>query len=270
MTVFLFRLEYSLGLHKRTDLNSLYNSVPNPNKVPVGGARPFTLDLTKSTSYSTAYFYGCTVVFTVDGNGIIIGHFAQEMAKPGTNGQESCTAMKNAAVVQKNIIDKLEDVEAMLDFTDNTHAWILTSSGTSTTSYRLIKEHFVTNELPAENIRPYVYTATSAFSDFHEGLNGKAVLEERSFLDQMGVGLRLTSTLKAIPLRRHKTTIAMGTQSPPLNIRGLPLRAQRQEAQHSRPHRDPQILLRLDRRQPALNNRKTPTKGFGQVIAYAP
>ena len=133
MTVFLFRNEYSLGLHKRTDLNSLYNSVPSLNKVPVGGAQAFILDLTKSTSYSTAYFYGCTVVITVDGNGIIIGHFAQQMAVPGTNGQQSCTAMKNAAVVEENIIKRLENVEVEFDFTDNTHAWILTSSGTSTT-----------------------------------------------------------------------------------------------------------------------------------------
>ena len=132
-----------------------------------------------------------TVVITVDGNGIIIGHFAQQMAKLGTNGQESCTAMKNAAVVQKNIIDKLEDVEAVLDFTDNTHAWILTSSGTSTTGYRLVKEHFVTNELPAENIRPYVYTATSAFSDFHEGPKGKAVVEVISRSDGSGATINV-------------------------------------------------------------------------------
>ena len=61
------RLEDGVELRKRTDLNALYNAVPESNRVPLGESRDFTLDLTESATYTTAYFYGCTVIITVDG-----------------------------------------------------------------------------------------------------------------------------------------------------------------------------------------------------------
>ena len=113
------------------------------------------------------------------------------MAQPGTNGQQSCTAMTNAAVVEKKIIDRLVDEETMFDFSDNTHAWILTSSGTATTGYRQIKENLATNDIPAGNIQPYEYPATSAFTDFNKDPKGKAVVEVVSKPDGSGATINV-------------------------------------------------------------------------------
>ncbi len=59
-------------LRKRVDLNTLYNNVPRDNNVALGGSKYFKIDLTKSATYTTAYFYGCTVVIVVDGGDLII------------------------------------------------------------------------------------------------------------------------------------------------------------------------------------------------------
>jgi len=161
------------------------------NNVPLSNAQLFILDLTKNTLYTTAYFYGCTVVITVDGQGVMIGHFAQEQPKPETNGQQSCVAMTNSAVVESNIIPKLENAELMVDGTHNTHIWILTFSGTNTVGYGLIKGNLVDNEVPDPNIKPVLYTATSAFSNFETGTVGKAVVEVVPKTDRSGATINV-------------------------------------------------------------------------------
>jgi len=85
--------------------------------------------------------------------------------------------MTNSAVVESNIIPKLENAELMVDGTHNTHIWILTSSETNTVSYGLIKGNLVDNEVLNANIKPVLYIATSAFSNFETGTVGKAVVE---------------------------------------------------------------------------------------------
>ena len=173
----LFRREDDLLLHKRVDLNTLYNAVPGGNKVSLGATRYFELDLTRSDTYTTAYFYGCTVVIVVYGQGLTIGHYAQEQAKPGTNGQASCIAMTDRTLVENNIIERLVEETLMADYTADTRAWIITSSGTGTIGYNLIREYFEENDMLAGNIIPFAYTATSAFTNFESGPIGKAVVE---------------------------------------------------------------------------------------------
>ena len=164
-----FRREDGFEIRKRTDLVTLYNAVPNANKVQLGGAEPFPLDLTKSATYTTAEFYGCTVVITIDGKRIIIGHFAQEMG--------TCIAMTNRNMVQNNILDVLLDAGIDDDHSADTNAWIITSSGTGTVGYGMIKEFFTDDDILAGNIHPIQYPATSAAADFSNSPRGKAVVE---------------------------------------------------------------------------------------------
>ena len=173
----LLRHENDLQLHKRVDLNTLYNAVPKGNTVSLGATRYFELDLSRSATYTTAYFYGCTVVIAVDGQGLTIGHYAQEQGKPGTNGQTSCIAMTDQTLVKEKIIASLIDGTLMADYTADTRAWIITSSGTGTVGYNLIREYFEESDLLAGNIIPFAYTATSAFTNFESGPIGKAVVE---------------------------------------------------------------------------------------------
>ena len=127
----------------------------------------------------------------MDGQGVIIGHFAQEQSQPGTNGQQFCVAMTDSAVVKSNIIPKLVDAELMVDGTLNTHAWILTSSGTNTVGYSLIKGNLMDNEVPDANITPVPYIATSMFSNFDTDTIGKAVVEVVSKTDRSGATINV-------------------------------------------------------------------------------
>ena len=164
-----FRREDGFEIRKRTDLVTLYNAVPNTNKVQLGGAKAFTLDLTKSATYTTADFYGCTVVITIDGKRIIVGHFAQEKG--------SCVVMTDRNTVQTAILDKLLDAGLENEPSTDTNAWIITSSGTTTVGYSMIEEFLTDDGILAGNIHPFQYTATSAFADFSNSPRGKAVVE---------------------------------------------------------------------------------------------
>lgn len=164
-----FRREDGFEIRKRTDLVTLYNAVPNANKVQLGGAKAFPLDLTKSATYTTAEFYGCTVVITIDGKRVIIGHFAEEKG--------SCIAMTNRNIVENEISAKLLDAGLDDDHSADTNAWIITSSGTGTVGYSIIEEDFTNDDILAGNIHPFKYTATSAAADFSNSPRGKAVVE---------------------------------------------------------------------------------------------
>ena len=145
--------------------------------MPLGGSQHFKLDPTKGATYTTAYFYGCTVVIAVDGGDLIIGHFAQESAATGSNGQRACITMTDETVVENKIIDKLEESGMWVDHTQDTRTWIITSSGTTTVGYGMIRDYFTASGVLAENITPFAYAATSAFADFSTGTLGKAVVE---------------------------------------------------------------------------------------------
>lgn len=163
------RREDGFEIRKRTDLVTLYNAVPNVNKVQLGGAKAFPLDLTKSATYTTAEFYGCTVVITIDGKRIIIGHFAQEKG--------DCITMTDRNIVQNEILEKLLNAGLDDDHSADTNAWIITSSGTGTVGYGMIKEFFTDDDILTGNIHPFQYTASSAMADFSNSPMGKAVVE---------------------------------------------------------------------------------------------
>lgn len=59
------------------DLYTLYNSITGANKVNTGAAKGWTLNPTTAAAFTTSIFYGCTIAITVDGRGVIIGHFAE-------------------------------------------------------------------------------------------------------------------------------------------------------------------------------------------------
>ena len=154
------------------DLGTLWNGIPN--KVPIGGCTGFTLNPTVAGSYTTALFYGCTVVVIVDGKGVIIGHFAQETGTPGAS-TVSCASMTNAQVVNTQIIPKLVDAELLYDGDENTQAYIITPASTSTVGYQLISQNLQDHGVESANIHNVYYPSGSAFQDF-DGPVGKAVV----------------------------------------------------------------------------------------------
>lgn len=155
----------------------LYKQVPKKNNVPLGTAMQFTLDLTKKTAYTTAYFYGCTVVIALDGHTLLIGHFAQEQARPGTNRQQMCIAMTNRDLVEENIIESLMKAQLMIDAAPDAHAWIITSSGSNTIGHKLTTDNLVEYGVPGGSIESVEYPATTTFEDFEETPMGKAIVE---------------------------------------------------------------------------------------------
>ena len=154
------------------DLGTLWNGIPN--KVPMGSCTGFTLNPTVAASYTTALFYGCTVVIIVDGKGVIIGHFAQETGTPGAS-TVSCTSMTNTQVVNTQIIPKLEDAELLYDGNENTQAYIITPASTTTVGYQLISQNLQDHGVETANIHNVHYPSGSAFQNF-DGPVGKAVV----------------------------------------------------------------------------------------------
>ena len=154
------------------DLETLWDGIPN--KVPMGGCTAFTLKPTVAASFTTALFYGCTVVIVVDGKGVIIGHFAQETGSPN-NPSASCYSMTNTQVVNSQIIPKLVDAEAMVDADESTQAYIITPAATSSVGYQLISSNLQDHGVETANIHYVYYPSGSAFQDFN-GPVGKAVV----------------------------------------------------------------------------------------------
>ena len=167
--------EAANDLEKRVtdvDLQTLWNGIPN--KVAMGSCTPFTLNPTVAASYTTALFYGCTVVIIVDGKGVIIGHFAQETGSPN-NPSVSCYSMTNTQLVNSQIIPKLLDAEAMFDADENTHAYIITPAGTSSVGCQLISSNLQDHGVETANIHYIYYPSGTAFQNF-DGPVGKAVV----------------------------------------------------------------------------------------------
>ena len=123
-------------LTKRTGIVELYNSIKAAEKTPIGGTLHWTLNTKIATALTTAEFYGCTVVITVDGKGVVIGHYAQETG--GTNG---CVTMENKAAVKSHILDNLDNEFDLIDFDTTTVAFIVTTASTTSVGYKAIVEH---------------------------------------------------------------------------------------------------------------------------------
>ena len=85
--------------------------------------------------------------------------------------------MTDRKLVEKKILDPLENAHVMTDFTDDTRAWIVTSSGPGTVGYKRISQYFTDSGLPAKNVIPVSYIATTMFTNFDSGPVGKAVVE---------------------------------------------------------------------------------------------
>ena len=121
----------SKQLYKRGTLQDLYATVKDSDKVKTGTAVSWQLypEHGKTAAvYAPSEFYGCTLVVVANGNGIMIGHFAQE--KPG-----NVVCMQDDASV-KSMISKLEDAEGLVDIdnVDGNRAWIIYSDDTDQTS----------------------------------------------------------------------------------------------------------------------------------------
>ena len=140
----------------------------------MGSCTPFTLNPTVAASYTTALFYGCTVVIIVDGKGVIIGHFAQQTGKPG-DPSTSCTSMTEILVVNTQIIPRLVNAELLVDGDENTQAYIITPASTSTVGYALISSNLQDHGVEIANIHNVYYPSGSAFQNF-DGPVGKAVV----------------------------------------------------------------------------------------------
>ena len=146
-------------IQKRGILQDLYATVPDKDKVNTGNAIPFELLPNKGKDaavYAPTEFYGCTLVVVVNGNGIIIGHFAQE--KPG-----NIKCMEDNTSIQ-SMINKLEDAESEIDVDDvyGTRAWIIYSDDVSQTSagYQAIYKNLNGEDrlnIPKDSIKDITY-----------------------------------------------------------------------------------------------------------------
>ena len=172
-------LQTSNYIKKRTtdiNLQTVYNGITGQNKVHMGGISPFTLDPKTASSFTTALFYGCTVVIVVDGTGVIIGHSAQETGDPSDpTGQRACTSMTNQAVVNSQIVPELVDAELTVDGNENTQAWILNTAGTNFVGYKAILSNLEDHGVESQSIHNFPYPSGSAMMNF-DGLVGKAVV----------------------------------------------------------------------------------------------
>ena len=159
-------------LTKRTDIVQLYGGIKGANKVPVGTTGWWNLDPKKYAAYSTAEFYGCTVVITVDGKGVIIGHYGEE-----TGGSHSCVTMDNEAAVKSQILGNLDRGLDFIDLDDQTAAYIINSASPDSVGYKAIVAHLEKYGMKDSNIHNYRYQATSGVGEFPGHPKGKAVVE---------------------------------------------------------------------------------------------
>ena len=114
------------------------------------------------------------MVIIVDGNGVIIGHFAQETGTPG-DPSVSCDSMTNPQIVNAQIVPKLVNAELFVDGDKNTQAYIITPASTTTVGYRLISSNLQDHGVKPVNIHYVYYPRGNAFQNF-DGPVGKAVV----------------------------------------------------------------------------------------------
>ena len=78
--------------------------------------------------------------------------------------------------MQNMILDRVVNAHLMQNYTAKIRAWIITSSGTGTVGYNLIRELFESNDVLARIIS-FAYSAGSAFAGFESGPIDRAVVE---------------------------------------------------------------------------------------------
>ncbi len=162
-------------LAKRVDaLATLWESIPN--KVSVGNHKNFVFSEYKQNSFSTAEFYGCTVVIIVDGLQTYIGHFAQ--------AQGNCAEiLGDKTKTQKTIIDEMVNDLILFDFQAGAKAWIVQAMPNSINGKPLNApgyDELVKNlgdYVQSANIQPIAYSAGSGDGGFPGSARGKAVVE---------------------------------------------------------------------------------------------
>lgn len=156
-------------LVKRQDLAELYESIKGDNKVNVGGTKHWKFPGTDA-AYTTAEFYGCTIVIVVDGKGAIIGHYNQQSG--------NCEAMDSASEVKKSITEKLANVLVEADWDQNSMVYIIHTSGAKSVGVQAI-EALLTGEgdLPKERIKQHRYLESSGVAEYKGKPKGKAVVQ---------------------------------------------------------------------------------------------
>ena len=138
------------------------------NVCQVGGTRPWELDPTKAAGFTTAQFYGCTVLIIVNGHNVIIGHYAEVAG--------DCWTMTDQNAVEKNIIAKFNAEALFGDYTPDTRAWIIESQrSTQTIGYKLILKNLESQPIEADNIKDVPYFGSSGVGEF-PGPQGKAIV----------------------------------------------------------------------------------------------
>ena len=159
----------SKDISKRDDdfLATLWT--PIPNKVAVGGAKLFPYG--QQDKFTTAEFYGCTVVIIVDGHNTFIGHFNQQSGN-------CADVLISSSVTKSTILDKIDQELAGHDFQNTAKAWIIASTPNAQNApgYKDLITHLATYEVDESNIIFKPYVALSAMGGFPGKAKGKAVV----------------------------------------------------------------------------------------------
>lgn len=150
-------------------LADLWSSVPKTQSVGVGDAHLYTYSA-GSSAFTTAEFYGCTVVIVIDGRRTMIGHFNQE--------QGNCAdVLTSSDVTEESILTRIAD-ELNVDFETTAKAWIIASTPNAVNSpgYKDIVELLKAFDVQEDNITSVPYSASSGVGGFPGLARGKAVV----------------------------------------------------------------------------------------------
>ncbi|KAL9102174.1 MAG: hypothetical protein Q9163_002648 [Psora crenata] len=167
-------------LEKRADIIALYNNaVAARNFVGLGRTEHWHLDPSNAALFTTAEFYGCTVVIVVNGRHVVIGHYAQEA--------RHCFTMENRGVVEQDIIPNLQRLGLdHLDILPDTRAWIITTASINSVGYKIIMDTLLNEIEEADNIKHYQYSGSSGVGSFPNAPKGKAVVQWTPKTDASG------------------------------------------------------------------------------------
>ncbi|PGG96209.1 hypothetical protein AJ79_09678 [Helicocarpus griseus UAMH5409] len=147
-------------------VHDLWSTVRDSDKSSTGACRFHKFKMNEAAIYGTTEFYGCTMVVVMDSAGVVIGHFAEQVA--------GGTTLQNPALTKTHIINKLSESLVMADWTDQTVAYIAHSDehGLGRQQVAAIKNLLLENGMAPQNIREYTYMRGKGT----QGRNGKLVV----------------------------------------------------------------------------------------------
>ncbi|KAL4811001.1 hypothetical protein BDV18DRAFT_155612 [Aspergillus unguis] len=147
-----------------TQLEMLWNQIGDSNLVQAGNVKHWDFDMTQSAVYGTSEIIGCTVVVVADVRGVAIGHFREEHGDQFT--------LDNTDLVNKWIIEPLQDQLDLVDWTDQAVAYIVHSRKSATKGLNMIRQYLIDENLPEDQIHEKQYTSGLATV----GSRGKVVV----------------------------------------------------------------------------------------------